>query len=235
MTHSIKAIIFDCDGTLVDSEEAHKNAWKQVAQEFGYHLTHEDFSTFVGNPDHDVAHMVSHKIKSYSIPHLLEKKKKYFSEHQKKGFPPISGTTTFLQHLIEFKDQFNLKLAVASAAPKDEILLNLKHLNVIDAFEVILSGQDDLGEYEDPAGVNKPQPYVYLHAAKLLGVSPAECIVIEDTKIGVTAAARAGCLTIAVPTQYSKHHDLSQAHLILESLGHFNLKQFLEVALASKK
>lgn len=224
---SIKAIIFDCDGTLVDSESSHVNAWRQVAQDLGFYLTHEDYSSFVGNPNIEIAKIIENKIRTFTAPHLLERKKKHFFEHLKKGLPPIAGTATFLQHLIKNKDRSGIKLAVASAAPKDEILLNLKHLNIEKDFEVILSGEEDLNEYHDPAGVNKPQPYVYLHAAKLLGLSPSECVVIEDSKIGVAAGVNAGCFTIAVPTEHSKDHDLSKAHLILDSLAHFTLDEFL--------
>ena len=90
-------------------------------------------------------------------------------------------------------------MGLASASPKDEILLNLQQHQIEHLFDVIISGKDDLSEYNDPEGVNKPKPYIYLHAAKLLDISPQQCVVIEDSRSGVTAGVDAGCFVIAVP------------------------------------
>jgi HAD superfamily hydrolase (TIGR01509 family) len=231
---SIKAIIFDCDGTLIDSEEAHLAGWRQVAKHFEFELTADDYHVCIGNPDTVIAEKIVERKRGISVDKILAKKREYFSEYQRLGLPPIAGTVSFLDRLIQVKDQLGLKLALASAAFKNEILLNLKALRLENAFDVVLSGQDDLHEYEDPKGVNKPSPYIYLHSAKLLGVSPSECIVIEDSYIGVTAGASAGCLTVAIPNSYSKNHDFSRASLIVETLSDYGVEHFLETAMRSR-
>lgn len=228
MPKQIKAIIFDCDGTLVDSEEAHLDAWRHVLHPFGHKITQEEAQGWVGKCDHSVAKLLSSRLKTHTSDALLREKQRHFAESMQKGFPAIEGTVRLLRQLIAEKDTRGVKLAVASAAFKEEIWGHLRGLNCHNDFDLVLSGAEDLIEYSDPAGVNKPQPYIYQHAAKLLDVETHECVVIEDSHIGVTAATRAGCFTVAVPTAGSKRADLSAAHLHVHSLGHFTVDDFLK-------
>lgn len=223
---SIKAIIFDCDGTLVDSEGSHIAAWELVTLESGKELDIEDRLQFVGKPDTIIAKALIEHLDNHTIEALLNKKNRYFVNFLKEGFPPITGTVNFLQQLINYKEQLGIKLAVASAASKHEILINLKNLGLENAFDVILSGENDLDTYRDEEGVNKPKPYIYLKAAELLGVLPSECVAIEDSFSGVSAASAAGCITIAIPTQLSQHHDLSKATYLLDSLANVSVSDF---------
>ncbi|MBN1914736.1 MAG: HAD family phosphatase [Parachlamydiales bacterium] len=225
---SVKAIIFDCDGTLVSSEEAHFSAWQQVMKNRGDDLSIQDLVFFIGKSDALIARLLAYKLQTKDPTLLLLEKKSFFLELLQQGFPSIEGTVQFVHRLLQEKEKLNLKLAVASAADKDEILLNLKGLHLENSFDIILSGQSDLQDYHDPEGVNKPKPYIYLHAAKLLDVSPQECVVIEDSHTGVTASADAGCFTIAIPNTWTKHQDLSKASLQLESLQNFSVEKFLE-------
>lgn len=227
-SQAVKAFIFDCDGTLVESEEAHLLSWQKAAKEFGCSLPYEDYLIFVGKSDAAVAEFVSEKI-DVSPAKLYERKREIFFEYQNDGLPPISATIAFLHLLIASKDKLGLKLAVASAAGKREILRNLQSLKVDNAFDVVLSGQEDLDEYNDPEGVNKPKPYIYLHAAKLLGVNPSECIAIEDSHTGVAAGTSAGCFTIAIPNYHSQNHDFSAAHLIIDKLSDFSVEDLLKM------
>jgi beta-phosphoglucomutase-like phosphatase (HAD superfamily) len=135
------------------------------------------------------------------------------------GLPPIAPTVKFLKTLLQEKESLGLKIGVCSAAKKEEILAHLQHLGLEGKLDIVLSGQEDLVGYSDPEGVNKPKPYIYLHAMKLLGVSPSQCVVIEDSAPGVRAGVDAGCFTIAVPNDYTCFHNLSHAHLRIESFA----------------
>lgn len=226
----IKAIIFDCDGTLVDSEEFHFYTWQAAIQNLGGDLSLEEYTcSYVGKPGLTIARSLAEKIGHDRPDEIFNKKTDYFLEYLHQGLPPIQGTIKFIRHVIEEKQRSAIKLGVASAASRHEILINLKELGLNNAFDVVLSGHDDLTEYEDPEGVNKPKPYIYLHAAKLLGISPHECIVVEDSHTGVLSGRSAGCITIAVPNSFSKHQDLSAATLIFESLSDLTLTEFLEI------
>lgn len=231
----IKAIIFDCDGTLVDSEEAHLSAWRRTLQKRGHNLTLDQRLLYTGKSASVIAKLISESIGEGDPNEILAEKRAYYKELHEQGLPPIKATVDFLKRLANEKERLGLKLGVASAAVKSEILSNLKHLEIEGLFDVILSGHDDLTDYSDPEGVNKPKPYIYLHAAKLLNVSPTECVVIEDSATGVISGKAAGCITIAVPNRFTEMQDLSAATLKIESLSTISVEEFLETVFLQKK
>ena len=223
----VKAIIFDCDGALVDSEHAHYTSWRTALQKQGRDFSVEEYYCYVGRPTEVIAKALSQIIGKECAQQLVKDKLASFFSLQSKGLPPIRHTVDFMHRLIKEKERFNLKLGLASAACKEEIYAHLTSLGIRHLFDVILSGQDDLEEYQDVEGVNKPKPYVYLHAAKLLNVMPSECVVIEDSCSGVTAGSSAGCITIAVPNSYSKAQDFSLADFKIESFAGMDVEMFL--------
>lgn len=230
---AVKAIIFDCDGTLVDSEDAHIAAWRHALQNRGQELSLEQCLYCTGKSTTEIAKILSHDIGQDCSHDLLTEKRAYYRELHSQGFPPIEATVDFVQRLAHEKARLGLKLGVASAASKPEIFRNLRHLGIEELFDVILSGQDDLGEYSDPEGVNKPKPYIYLHAAKLLNVSPVECVVVEDSLTGIASAKAAGCITVAIPNRVTERQDLSAATLRMDTLSGVSVDHFLKMASAS--
>ena len=183
---------------------------------------------YVGKSALEISKFFSKKTGKDCFEELLKDKREFYRKLQEKGIPPIQPTLDFLHQLAKEKTRRNIFIGMASSLSKNEILLHLDHLRIQHYFDVILSGSDDLQEYIDPEGVNKPKPYIYLHAAKILGVFPYECVVIEDTITGVTAGLDAGCLTVAVPNYYSRYHDFSKAHLKLESFSNICVEDFLK-------
>lgn len=223
----IKAILFDCDGTLVDSEYGHYLGWKQALNDLGSDLEIDDYYQYVGKSAESNAQLIA-KHKGIDSPdYLVKAKRQYYTDICKGGFPPIEATVVFVKALALEKEGLGIKMGVCSAAKKGDILSHLGHLQIDHLFDVILSGQDDLHEYSDPRGVNKPRPYVYLHAMKLLGVSPDETIVIEDSASGAWAGVTAGCFTIAVPNAFTKAHDFSHTHWQLDSFANISVAEFL--------
>lgn len=225
---SIKAVLFDCDGTLVDSEGAHFLAWQKTLEAKGVHLSAKQELQFTGMSDLFIAKSFVDSLGCRELD-LLREKSLHYSHLHEQGLPPIEPTVRFLKQLGAAKKELGLKLGVASAAAKEEVLSHLKHLEVEAFLDVILSGHDDLkGLYFDPEGINKPKPYIYLHAAKLLDVLPSECVVIEDSITGVMSAKAAGCFTIAIPNLLTKEHDLSAADMKIDSLSGINGFDFLK-------
>lgn len=232
----IKAIIFDCDGTLVDSEGAHFCSWQDTLRGYGIDFHLNEYQNHAGTSGAVIAKLFANKLRMDNANTLLMHKNKHFLKYLAQGIPPIHGTVNFARNLIETQDQHGLKVAVASAAARYAVLAHLNQLGLTEGFDLILSGIDDLKEYSDPEGVNKPKPYIYLHAAKLLGVKPEECIVIEDSHTGIVAGASAGCITVAIPTVFSEGHDFSRATLKLKTLTDYSLEHFLnEVYTETKK
>lgn len=222
----VKAILFDCDGTLVDSEYAHYLGWKHALNHLGGDLTLEEYPQYAGKSGGKIAESLAGKLGTDSADLILEMKRAYYLNLCDAGLPPIEHTINFLKALVLEKESLGIKIGVCSAARKEEILSHLRHLEIDQLFDVILSGQEDLDEYSDPEGVNKPKPYIYLHAAKLLGVSPQEAVVIEDSGPGALAGVSAGCFTIAVPNAYTKHHDFSRTHWQLDSFSGMSVGDF---------
>lgn len=226
---SIRAVIFDCDGTLVDSEYSHYLAWRYALQKQGSDLALEDYHLFVGKPGEKSALFFAEQLGKDCADELIKDKRDYFFTLLLAGVPPIEATVDFVHRLAKEKETLGLKLAIASAAKREEIKIHLKNLKIEEYFDVIVSGQNDLGDYCDPEGTNKPKPYVYLQTAKVLGVDPSECVVIEDSQPGVVAAADAGCLTIAVPNAFTVKQDLSRAHIRLESFENMSVADFFQM------
>lgn len=225
----VKAILFDCDGTLVDSEYAHYLGFKLALEEIGHEFIIEDYHQYVGISDLLVANVLADRIGQDCSLHIFEKKNSNYLQLCNSGLPPIEHTVNFLKSLAEEKERLGIKIGVCSAARKNEVLSHLRHLGVETLLDIILSGEDDLQEYSDPEGVNKPKPYIYLHAMKELNITPQECVVIEDSIPGVTAGVSAGCVTVAVPTDYTRRLDLSHAHLRLDSFEDVGIHDFFRM------
>lgn len=226
--HDIKAVIFDCDGTLVSSEIIHYGSWRHALQRHGFELTKEKYiHSFIGHCDILLSKIYSDLLGVNCSETLLKDRNDFFSGHQLPS-SPITSTVNFLKHLIEEKKPKGLKLGLASGARKEDIAHNLNYLGVAHCFDSVLSGADDLTEYNDPQGTNKPKPYIYEKSARMLGLKPSQCIAIEDSSAGISAAVAAGCIAIAIPNEFTQYQDLSHAHLKMSSLEGLSLDDLLK-------
>lgn len=225
----ITTVLFDCDGTLVDSEYFHFLGWKKALVSFGSDLSLEEYYSYVGKSVETNAALFAGKVGSDCQARILEIKRESYRELCLAGVPAIEPAVKLFKELAGNKEKLGIKIGVCSAASKATLLFHMDHLEIEQLCDVILSGQADLGGYSDPEGVNKPKPYIYLHAMKVLGSLPQETIVIEDSVSGIAAAAAAGCFALAVPNDYTRGHDFAGAHLRLESLDGLSPEQFLQL------
>lgn len=221
-------IVFDCDGTLIDSEAAHWKSWHLALRDQGRVLTEQDYPNYSGQSGPYIAGKLCEHHELDSPEALLNEKQRHFKQLQREGIPPIERTVKFVRQLAEQKAALGLKLGVASAAHREELLISLKNLGIFHVFDAIVSGHDDLTDYHDPEGVNKPKPYIYLHVAKLLGLMPSQCVAFEDTGPGVQSAVSAGFLTFAVPNAFTKTHDFSKADFVIPSHQELELDDFFK-------
>lgn len=221
-------IIFDCDGTLIDSEYFHLQSWNEAVSKRGYKLSENEYLSLSGQSSAYISQKLHERVPISSPESIAHDKHQSFYEMQMKGMPPIERTVRFLKQLIQQKSELGIKLAVASAAAKKEILRNLDFLGVTEAFDAVVSGKDDLFHYKDPEGVNKPKPYIYLHTAKLLGLEPSNCVAFEDSGPGVISSASAGLITFAVPNAFTKTHDFSRATYIIAPDEKIDLQDFFK-------
>ena len=180
----LKAVIFDMDGVLIDSESLKAHAWKIVLD--SYHVPGGDrfYLDNVGTSRLDLCKKAVRLFRINDAPELLAQKKLAATkELMKKEFKPIKPMIDFLKSIPKSR----YKIRVASATNKAIIEYNLRKAGIQDLVDAIASGEDDI-----LPGRNKPFPDIFILMAKKLKVGPGNCLVIEDSTNGIKAAKVAG-------------------------------------------
>jgi beta-phosphoglucomutase family hydrolase len=199
----IKAVIFDMDGVIVDSEPLHERAFLELFDEIGIGMNHGiDFKAYYGKSDRALLEdLISLHRPKHSLDSLLARKRQKLINLIQQEKPLFPEVKILLEHLKGKK-----LLGLASGSPPEVIdtVLNLDGLHKY--FDAIVSVED--------VGKPKPAPDVFLEAAKRLRVKPEECIIIEDSVAGIEAAKRAGILVIAI-TNSLPYDDLRSADYIV--------------------
>lgn len=226
--NQIEAVIFDCDGVLVDTEYLKFLAWQEALAAENIAFTIEEYMPLVGHSSKNILLMLE-KLKKMEISEeIIEVKNARYRVLQKQGVPPIEEMIAFAKYFAKEKKNLGIQLGLASSASTEEILQNLEQIGLEDAFDLIISGSDDLDSYVDHEGKNKPKPYIYMEAAKRLKVSPFKCLVFEDTTAGIEAATGAGMIAIAVPNQFTVGQDFSKATKVIQTYQDLPLKQIFK-------
>lgn len=212
----IKALIFDMDGVIIDSEPIHFESDKMAMREYGIEITDEILNNYVGvtNPVM-LAELKEIYSLDCSVDELLHKQLKYkFELFGTKKLKMIDG----IRELIDLLKGKGIKVGLASSSPGEFIELILKNLGIINFFDVIVSGE--------AVSESKPAPDIFLKASALLGVAPDDCLVIEDSEHGVKAAKSAGMGCIGYANANSGNQDLSMADLSVASIRDININLF---------
>jgi beta-phosphoglucomutase len=201
-----KAVIWDMDGVIADTGAAHFAAWRQVMAELGRPFDEADFRRIFGivNPD-AIRLLLGETVSSYEIARISERKETLFREAVQVQVSLLPGVETWLERLR----QQGYRQAIASSAPRANIEVLLRVLNIEPYFQATVSADD--------VTKGKPDPAIFLKAAAALGVSPARCVVVEDAVAGVEAARRAGMICLAVATTQPAER-LSDADLVVKRL-----------------
>jgi beta-phosphoglucomutase len=223
-----KAIVFDCDGVLVDTERLKFEAWKEALKTItSFEL--EDYMPLVGGSSEAIANQIKLlKNVEFDEKILIIEKDGIYRTKQAAGVPIFNDAVLFLKDLINQKNQLNMKLALVSSAPLSEIYINLQQIGVEKTdFDAVLSGKDDLKPLYGDRDVNKPLPYIYQLCSERLGIAPENCIVFEDTHAGVISAVGAGMDVIATPNDFTRTHDFSKA-LSIRSFSEMNINEFVD-------
>jgi len=207
MQRKISAILFDMDGVLVDSEGFIFEAAKQMFAEHGVRVRSEEALAFVGTGEDNFLIGMG-RLHGFEIDLARDKARTYqlYEELVRNEMPPMKGVTMFIRQCREY----GLKLVVASSADRIKIGINLREAGMpAETFDAVVSG--------DEVKRKKPFPDIYLLAAKKLGVTAEECLVVEDAVSGVTAAKAAGTRCLALTTSFSADK-LTEADHIVDSL-----------------
>lgn len=216
----MQALIFDFDGTILDTESTEFQAWQEVYQEYGLELSLDYWLPFVGNnsipfdPAGHLEKLLGRPLDKEGIEDWVRQRKQSLNQR----LEPLPGVLDYL----EAAQAMGLKLAVASSSRRAWVEGHLERLGLLAYFQVIRTKED--------VALTKPDPALFLRAAEGLGVVPQETIVLEDSQNGVRAARSAGAFTVVIPNALTRHLDLSQAHLVLDCLGDLPLWELLPMA-----
>ena len=203
------AVIFDVDGVLVDSFQAHFQSWLMLARENGFSFTREDFTSTFGRTSRDIiaALWPVEDLADEQILTLDDRKEALFRGLIADDFPAMDGATELIDALLEA----GYLLAVGSSGPPENISLVLERLGRAEAFAAVVTGMD--------VTAGKPDPQVYLLAAERLQVAPARCAVVEDAPAGIAAAGAAKMASIGLASTGRTVEELCDADLVVRSLG----------------
>lgn len=214
-------VIWDVDGTLLDSGEMHYNSWVNLAQNLGKPFTPEDFRRTFGrrNPE-IIRQLFGEHYTDQEVDDLGFQKEEYYRKTARQGLTLLPG----VQALLEGLHKAGFKQAIGSSAPRQNLDLLLELTGIAPFFEAVVGAEDTQR--------GKPDPQVFLVAAQKLGLPPDRCMVLEDAVAGVEAAAAAGMASIAV-TFVGHHSDAilqaAGAQLVVKSLEEVTVETVLEL------
>lgn len=212
----VRALIFDMDGVLVDSEPLHLLAYQELFGPHGIEYTEEHNREFLGCKDIAMAEIL---VERWALTHtpeeIVQSKENILARMLREDAKIRPGVI----QLLEQAEALKIPCAVASSATLPTIQLVVDVLGIRNYFRFLTSGD------EVPNG--KPAPDVFLLAAQRLGVAPAHCLVIEDTFNGIKAAKAAEMFCIAIPCDATMHQDHSAADKNFHSLEEVDLRDFV--------
>lgn len=208
----IGAVIFDMNGVMVDDEKFQEQAWRKFLNRHGIQFTGEEFREYVlGRTSVDIlSHFFQGKISAKDIDRYVQER----SELAKNLFLPHLSLTDGLPYFLESLRHVGIKMGIATSSRQDYIDFILDGTQTRDYFDIIVDGTI--------AKRSKPDPEIYILAAQKLGTERENCIVFEDSIIGVEAAKRAEMKVVGITTSCSLQ-ELGEADMVIKSFREISL------------
>jgi HAD superfamily hydrolase (TIGR01509 family) len=180
------AYLFDCDGTIVDSMPHHYIAWKQALGEWGCTLDEDLFYSWGGKPPVEIIASLNqmHGLKMPTEAVAERKESLYYSL-----LPQLKPVPEVLAHIDAQRGR--IPFAVVSGSTRESIVKSLTTVGLLDRFSILVGSED--------YARSKPAPDAFLTAAARLGIAPKDCLVFEDTDMGIQGATAAGMASVRVP------------------------------------
>lgn len=213
----IRAIVFDFDGLILDTEEPVYRSWLEVYESHGQELPFEKWVQIVGStttgfhPQHHLEERLGRPLPKEVLDRRIDRRTELVLANAL-----LPGV---VDHLDAARER-GLGLGVASSSTADWVRGHLLRLGILDRFQCIRCRDDVVHA--------KPEPDLYLAVLDCLGVPAAEAIAVEDSPNGVAAAKRAGMRCVAIPNSITAKLDLSEADLVLNSLADVTMAELLE-------
>jgi beta-phosphoglucomutase len=208
---SKKSILWDMDGVIADSCSFHFAAWQETFAKRGIKLTKEDFTKLFGTRnDFIIGSIMGRELPERDVKIMVQEKEENFRRKATGNIKPFPGAVRLLNAI----KKGNFKLGLVSSAPRENIDLVLSELDLEGIFDCIVFGQE--------VSESKPGPQIHLLAAKKLEVTPNDCVVIEDSPLGVRAARTAGMKCLAIANTHPRQ-ELEEADKVVDSLEEVDL------------
>jgi HAD superfamily hydrolase (TIGR01509 family) len=214
----VRAIVFDFDGLILDTEEPIYRSWLEVYEAHGQELPFERWVQIVGSstigfhPQHHLEERLGRPLPKEVLDRRIGRRTEMVLAN--KLLPGV------VEHLDAAR-ALGLKVGVASSSTRDWVLGHLVRLGILDRFDCL--------RCRDEVANVKPEPDLYLAVLECVGVAASEAIAIEDSPNGVLAAKRAGMRCVAVPNSITARLDLGQADVVLGSLAEVTLAELLRL------
>ncbi|HKB32826.1 MAG TPA: HAD family hydrolase [Candidatus Dormibacteraeota bacterium] len=214
----IRAIVFDFDGLILDTEEPVYRSWLEVYEEHGEELPFERWVQIVGSttagfhPQHHLEKRLGRSLPKEVLDRRIGRRTEMILA--------LEALPGVVRHIQEAR-AMGLQLGVASSSTSEWVKGHLSRLGILESFDCIRC-RDDVANA-------KPEPDLYLAVLDCLGVGASEAIAVEDSPNGVLAAKRAGLRCVAIPNSITAQLDLGQADLLLGSLDEVTLSELLEI------
>lgn len=213
----IKALIFDFDGLILETEEPEFLAWQEIYAEHGGALPFERWSSLIGTAD-----AVFDVYAELETQHGSPVDREAIRQRRRQRVADLIATRTILPGVRDYiatARELGLKIGVASSSRREWVCGHLERLAIHAHFDAIICSDD--------VARTKPDPALYLTALTALGAAPHEAIALEDSPNGVAAARRAGIFCVAVPNALTRQLPLEEADLRLASLAEMPLETLL--------
>jgi beta-phosphoglucomutase len=198
------AVIFDMDGVLIDSNPYHKIALQQFCTKYGFNLNDEELKNRIyGRTNKEwIRNLFGHDITEEELRKYALEKEELYRKLYAKDISPVKGLLIFLTSLRSK----GIKRAIGTSAPRGNVDFTLKSIDASHFFDIILDESD--------VEKGKPDPEIYIKCARAVGYAPANCIVIEDSISGLSAAKASGAKVIGISTTHSKE-EMTDADLVI--------------------
>lgn len=214
---AIKALIFDFDGLILDTEVPEFQSWQELYQKYGFDLDFKLWAQNIGSfpnvfdPAEHLQKLTGFRLQTKELVDL----------HHKRADELIRAKKTLpgVDEYINRAKELGLKIGVASSSSEEWVVGNLSRLGLISQFDTICTAKD--------VAHTKPDPELYLRSLSRLQILPSEAIALEDSPNGIKAAKTAGLVCIAVPNDLTCHLNIDQADIIINSLAELPLDDLL--------
>lgn len=210
--NKIKAVLFDMDGVIFDTEREYLKEWEAIFKKYGYKMKKEIYISVMGRGRKKVKEIFKEKFgEDLPIDKMYIEKDKMLKEAVENNKVPLKEGAL---ELLEFLKENGYKIALATSAKRERVKIQVRHAKIENIFDAIVCSEDITN--------SKPDPEIFLKAAEKVCVNPENCIVIEDSEAGIKAAFNAKMIGFHV-------EDLKKADEIILKYSYKNFKNLIEI------